>query len=310
MQAPLKEEMFMRLPPGCGKLFGKIVRLQKCQYDLKQAGREWHMLLVNWLVEVICLEQCKSCVFRLMVENEMPLTVGVHVCGIIVSGDKNACEKFFAQLKEGFPVKMQEELNIMYTGCAFVRDCKSGVLEMNQTAYTENLVAQYGISATSNIPGSPGVDLDPREDGELGADEEFPLYRSLVGSLMWLSVMTRPDVANALRACARHSHNPIPRHWKALLQIAAYANSTKEIGLKFVRGSGLKRSVLADADYAAASNDQRSVSGVAVVVEDTAIGWKSSTQKCVITVMCEAEYVALCDASKEALFTRAVLVFL
>ena len=43
---------------------------------------------------------------------------------------------------------------------------------------------------------------------------------------------------------------------------------------------------------------------------DTAIGWKSSTQKCVITVTCEAEYVALCDASKEALFTRAVLVSL
>ena len=43
---------------------------------------------------------------------------------------------------------------------------------------------------------------------------------------------------------------------------------------------------------------------------DTAIGWKSSTQKCLTTATCEAEYVALCDASKDALFTRAVLVFL
>ena len=43
---------------------------------------------------------------------------------------------------------------------------------------------------------------------------------------------------------------------------------------------------------------------------DTGIGWKSSTQKCVTTATCEAEYVALCDATKEALFTRAVLVFL
>ena len=67
----------------------------------------------------------------------------------------------------------------------------------------------------------------------------------------------------------------------------------------------------ADADYAAASNDRRSVSGVAVMLGGTAIGWKkSTTQKCVTTATCEAEYVALCDASKEALFTRAVLVFL
>ena len=78
----------------------------------------------------------------------------------------------------------------MYTGCcAFVRDWESGVLEMNQTTYAENLVAQYGISVTSNISGSPGVDLGPRKDGEPGGHNGFPLYRPLVGSLMWLSVM-------------------------------------------------------------------------------------------------------------------------
>ena len=57
---------------------------------------------------------------------------------------------------------------------------------------------------------------------------------------MWLPVMTRPDIANALRACARHSHKPSPRHWKAILQVAAYVNATKEIGLRLVRGSGLR----------------------------------------------------------------------
>ena len=87
-------------------------------------------------------------------------------------------------------------------------------------------------------------------------------------------------------------------------------NSTKEIGLKFVRGSGLKLTVSADADYAPVSNNRRSVSGVAVMMGDTAIGWKSSTHNCVTTATCEAEYVAPCDASKEALFATAVLVFL
>ena len=87
-------------------------------------------------------------------------------------------------------------------------------------------------------------------------------------------------------------------------------NATKEIGLRFVRGSGLKMSVYADADYAVASNDRRFVSEVAVMLGDTAIGWKSSMQKYVTTAACEAEYVALCDASKEAFFMRAVLVFL
>ena len=86
--------------------------------------------------------------------------------------------------------------------------------------------------------------------------------------------------------------------------------TTKEIGLRFVLGYGLRLSVYTDADYVVASNDRRSVSGIPVILGDTAIGWKSSTQKCVTTARCEAEHVALCDASKEALFTRTVLVFL
>ena len=302
IQAPLEEEMYMRLPPVCGELSGRVVRLLKCQYGLKQVGREWHLLLVKWLVETMGMEQCKAepCIFRKMANKQVPLMIG-----ILMSGEKDVCDAFFDELKERFPVKHQGELK-MYTGCAFVREWESGVLEMNQTTFAETLMAQYEISATSNIPGSPGVDLSPREDGEPGGNEEFPQYRPLVGSLMWLSVMTRPDIANALRACARHSHDPSPRHWTVLLQVAAYINGSKEIGLKFVRGSGLRLSVFADADYAAKSNDRR----FAVFLGDTAISWKSSTQKCVTTATCEAEYVALCDASKEALFMRAVLVFL
>ena len=121
------------------------------------------------------------------------------------------------------------------------------------------------------------------------------VIRNFRSTALWLGVsrgcQSRPDIANALRACARHSHNPRPRHLKALLQVATYVNATKEIGLRFVRSSGLRLFVYADADYAAASNDRRSVSGVAVMLGDTAIGWKSSTQKSVTTATCEAEYV-------------------
>ena len=48
----------------------------------------------------------------------------------------------------------------------------------------KNMVEQYNISATSNILGSPGVDLGPRKYGESGVNEEFPKYRALVGSLI------------------------------------------------------------------------------------------------------------------------------
>lgn len=94
---------------------------------------------------------------------------------------------------------------------------------------------------------------------------------------MWFSEMIRPDITSALRTCARHSRNPSPRHCKILLHVAAYMNETKEIGLRRVHRYGLRRSVYADADYGAASNDRRSVSRVTAMLVDTAIGWKSSS---------------------------------
>ena len=60
------------------------------------------------------------------------------------------------------------------------------------------------------------------------------------------------------------------------------------LGLRSLPSSGLTLSVYADANYAAASNDRRSVSVVAVMLGDTAIGWKSSAQKCVTTATSEA----------------------
>ena len=106
------------------------------------------------------------------------------------------------------------------------------------------------------------------------------------------------------------SINPSPWLWKALSQVAVCVNGSKHIGLKFARDSGLRLPVFADADYTAKPNDQRSVSGEAVILGDTPIDWKSSTQKCVATATCEAKYVAMCDAPKDALFMRDVLVFL
>ena len=88
------------------------------------------------------MEQCKAepCVFRKKVGDEISLMAGVHVDDIIVSGEHDVCDQFFKQLRERFPVKNQGERN-MYTGCAFVRDWEHGVLEVNQTAFVENLIS-------------------------------------------------------------------------------------------------------------------------------------------------------------------------
>ena len=99
----------------------------------------------------------------------------------------------------------------MYTDCAFERDWENIILDINQKAFAEYMMTQYEIITVSNTSARPGVDLGFRVKGETGGNEELTYYHAFAGSLMLMLVMTRPDIANALQACARHSHNPTTR---------------------------------------------------------------------------------------------------
>ena len=105
--------------------------------------------------------------------------------------------------------------------------------------------------------------------------------------------MTRPDIASAVRAVARHAHNPAVRHWKAVRKITTYLKETKDLGLVFRRGGEFKLSLFADVDYAERCNHRRSVSGAAVILGDTAVSNSSTTQHCVTLSTSEVEYVTM-----------------
>ena len=122
-QAPLEEEIYMRLPPGCGELSGKAMKLLKCQHGLKQGDKKCHLLLVTWLVEKIGMAQGKTepRVFHKIFKNEVSLMARVHVDYIIVSGELDMCDELFDQLKQRFPVENLGELK-MCTGYTFERD--------------------------------------------------------------------------------------------------------------------------------------------------------------------------------------------
>ena len=105
-----------------------------------------------------------------------------------------------------------------------------------QKTFVEIMLNRLRVNSSSDIPVTPVVELDPREEGEPKVD--WP-YREAVGSLMWLSTMTRPDISNVVSAVARHSDNPTDRHWKAVLKIMAYLHGTRGMGLTFCEGLGI-----------------------------------------------------------------------
>ena len=168
---------------------------------------------------------------------------------------------------------------------------------------------KFCVTSTQSVPLRAGVKLEDFDEDEM--IENWP-FRELVGSLMWLSVLTRPDISNAVRAVARYCTAPRAIHWKVALGILEYINGTSEYGITFQRGtsSSISLEVFADADYASKATDRWSVSGGVIMCGGASVCWFSRTQECVTLSTSEAEYVALGDAVKKLLFFRQIWRFM
>ena len=116
VRADLKEDVFMRLPEGCGALSGKIVKLNKSLYGLRQASRRWCAMLNKCLL-FLRFEQClaDSCVFRLIRGGIVVLILVVHVDDIFAVEKKERCDQFGEDLNRIVPVNNLGDLK-WYSG--------------------------------------------------------------------------------------------------------------------------------------------------------------------------------------------------
>ncbi|CAM9728232.1 unnamed protein product [Ascophyllum nodosum] len=218
VQSKLDEDVFLRLPRGCGRLYGKIVRLNKSLYGLKQASRSWHAHLTTCL-KILGFQQCleDACVFRLVEEGRVAIIVVVHVDDIFAVGLKSRCDVLRDELNGMVPVKNLGELR-WYGGCHYTRERATGTLTISQKKFADELVKKNCVTCTQSVPLRVGIKLEEFNENE--KVENWP-FRELVGSLMWLST-TRTDIANAVRAVARYCTAPRAIHWKEALGILEY----------------------------------------------------------------------------------------
>ena len=226
----------MKLPGGCGEKSRNTTKLERTINGLKQSGRKWGNLCAHTLIEDD-FEQCKAdpCIFRRILNGVVVMIVGVYMDDLLVGGSEEDCESLLVSLNKKFPTNDLGECT-WHNGCGIERNVELGIIKLPQEAYVESLMRSFDVHSTSNIPASPGADLGPKREDEPGRD--WPV-REAVGSLLWLSTMTRPDITNAVRAVARYAHEPTERLWKAITKILSYLDGTKSLGITCVRGSDL-----------------------------------------------------------------------
>ena len=132
-------------------------------------------------------------------------------------------------------------------------------------------------------------------------------FHALIGSLLYLVIWTRPDLAFHVNALAQFTSNPGMKHWKAGIHILRFLKGTRNLSL----GLGatefpFKLVGYADADWGG-NKHRKSISGYLFTLGEGAITWQSKRQSTVALSSAEAEYMALSSATQECLWLRSLL---
>ena len=128
-------------------------------------------------------------------------------------------------------------------------------------------------------------------------------YQSLVGSLMYLMLSTRSDLAFTISTLSKFSSAHLPIHLAAAKQVLRYLKATKTLALSFSSKQRDAQLVgFSDSDWGSDRNDRKSTSGYVFTIVGTAISWKSKKQVVVALSSTEAEYIGTSEVTREAIW--------
>jgi hypothetical protein len=125
---------------------------------------------------------------------------------------------------------------------------------------------------------------------------------------MYAMVLTRPDIAFAVSRVAKFTSEPRTSHWTAVKRIFRYLSGTLNMGISYFGvSSDLTLRGYCDADYAGDHDDRKSRTGYLFLLANGAIAWCSKRQGCTADSTTEAEFVAMAESVKEAIWLRRLL---
>ncbi|GJV64785.1 retrotransposon protein, putative, ty1-copia subclass [Tanacetum coccineum] len=271
------EQLDVKGPPGYEQ-GNKVCLLKKSLYGLKQSPRQWYRR-----------RSCDACRAR---------------CRLGLSK---------TLLKREFDMKELKEAKKIL-GMEIIRDRSRKILRVSQSGYVSKILNNFRIDNRKSVQMLLGGHFKLLlkdfliRDCDVERMSKVP-YENVVGSLMYLMVCTRPDIAYAVSVVSRYLANPGKNHWEAVKWILKYLRGTVNVGLVYGthRGNHVDVTGFVDSDYAKDPDKGRSITGYAFLVQGCVVSWKATLQHVVALSTTEAEYMALTEAVKEAIWLRGLL---
>jgi hypothetical protein len=237
---------------------------------------------------------------------ENPIFLGVYVDDILISA---ATDAQIQSVKAAY-ARVFDTVDLGYANQVLgmkVTDCPDAI-HIDQSAFIAALAGELlpAPIRPKSTPLRPEYRPIPRLENENKADQNA--YRRIIGSLLYVSTGTRPDIALSVGLLARHAQDPSQQHLEDAENLLRYLYATKDMTLAFKKALPVMLTASADSDWAGDLKTRKSTTGGVLSLGSGAIHWLSTKQGCVAKSSTEAETVALSEVASVALWIRQLLM--
>ena len=182
--------------------------------------------------------------------------------------------------------------------------CENDDLIINQTEFIENLLIKYNMF---------NCDCEYTPAGSNFFEKLTKLvnksYCELIGSLLYLSNLTRFDIAYCVNYLSRRVNKPRNSCWQAAKRVLWYLNGTRDLSIHYMRREHTQKLIgYADADFGSDPVDRKSFSdGYLFEIGGNFVDWSVRKQQTVALSTAEAEYVSLSLAASQGLWLSSLM---
>lgn len=302
LNGDLEETIYMR-KPECLNINdqNKVLKLNKAIYGLKQASRAWYKKVDACLLKLgYKKSKLEPCMFIKNTKKGRNIVTLYVDDFFIFSDDLNETINLKKVLSNQFKLKDLGPVK-QCLGMSVNIDKEQGEITLSQSLYIEHLLEKFNMvdCKTADTP----IEISLKIEKGQGAQAGIPFQR-LIGSLMYLAVLTRPDIAFSVNYLSQFNNCYTDEHWSYAKRILKYLKRTKNFGLKYLKESNSEITGFVDADWASNHLDRKSYTGYCFKFCGSVISWECKKQKTVALSSTEAEYMGITEACKEAIYLR------
>ncbi|GKE82914.1 putative ribonuclease H-like domain-containing protein, partial [Tanacetum coccineum] len=240
----IEEEVYVSQPPSFvdPEFSKKVYKVEKALYGLHQAPRAWYETLSTYLLDK-----------------------GFY----IANNAQKVLDEFNGRTQ--FLLGFKSQAVLLWKPTRYV-----GEILISQDKYVGEILKKFSFSSirTTSTPMETNKALIKDEDGE---DVNIHLYRSMIGSLMYLT-SSRPDIMFSVCTCLRFQVQPKVSHLNAVKRIFRYLKGQPKLSLWYPTDSPFILEAFSDRDYAGASLDRKSTTGGCQFLDSRLISWQCKKQ--------------------------------